>query len=456
MVNVLFILTDQLRADCLGAFGNTDIDSKNIDSIAEDGVRFTNSFCTSPVCTPSRYSILTSMYPHQHQGYTNDSSIPYTYMTFPEILKSHGYDTEVIGKMHTNPSDLNVGYTKVTLAEQTEPGRYEDDYHKVLQSKGLTDRIDEYDQVLKIRERAPESYWNSFGAMESTLSEQDHSTNWIGDQAIDAVRQWKGDKNLLTLSFIKPHHPFDPPYPWSTMYNPEKLQLLPGWIETPMDRDLDYHEGYFPHDLLTVDKLKQVMAYYYANISFIDYKIGQIIGILKEKKLYDDTLIVFSSDHGEFMGHHHMLLKSNHMYDPIVKVPLIIKYPISYNRLGTSDELANNIDIGPTILEIAGIDKHRDMAGNSLLSKSDREFVITEDNRGSAYMIRSKRYKLLSYNTEDESLFFDLETDPYEFENLYFDESYKDTVVYFEKVLARFVLFDHPAPIYQPPNKEKI
>lgn len=450
-MNVLFIISDQHRSDCLGAFGNSEIHTDHLDSLVRDGVAYKNAFCTAPVCTPSRYSILTGMYPHQHQGYTNESSIPHTYLTFPSILRDHGYHTEVIGKMHTNPSRLDVGYEKVLLAEQTEPGRYEDDYHQYLEDKGLVDEIDVFDQVESARKNAPQEYWDTFGAMESTLSDEDYSTTWIGEHAIESLKSWKGNNNLLTVSFIKPHHPFDPPAPWSEMYHPDDLNVLPGWTENLLEQDMAVHEGYFPNKNLTEAKLKNIMANYYGTISHIDHYVGKFIEVLKEKNLYKDTLIIYTSDHGEYLGFHHMILKSNNMYDPLVKVPLIIKYPKEYLENNESQMLVNNIDIAPTILDVAGITKNQFMAGDSLLQlKDDRDFVYTEDGWGEAYMIRSNKYKLLLRKDDSKSLFFDLEADPLELNNLYHDENYQSLINEYKLQIGNFILFEQPSPIYKP------
>ena len=145
---------------------------------------------------------------------------------------------------------------------------------------------------------------------------------------METVRSWDArESHLLMVGFIKPHHPFDPPAPWHAMYDPKELSILPGWTAKPLALDLDFSRGYFPNARLTEKDLRRVMAYYYATISQIDHHVGRLIALLKEKGLYDNTLIVFTADHGEYLGYHHLLLKGNHMYDPLVKVPLVIKWP---------------------------------------------------------------------------------------------------------------------------------
>ncbi len=137
------------------------------------------------------------------------------------------------------------------------------------------------------------------------------------DRAIETLDSWEGEGNLLMASFIKPHHPFDPPAPWHEMYDPSSLTLLPGWTDP---EDILFSKGYFPHADLNERKLRRVMAYYYGSISHIDHHLGRMIDSLRASGLYDDTLIVYNSDHGEYLGFHHMKGKGNRMYDPLVRV----------------------------------------------------------------------------------------------------------------------------------------
>lgn len=209
--NILLIMTDQHRIDCLGAYGNREIATPNIDALAEDGVRFTNSFCPYPVCTPSRYSLISGLYVHEHRGWTNHSTLPPEIETFPAILRRAGYRTKAVGKMHYTPTYLNVGFEEMILAEQNGPGRWDDDYHRALHTQGLIDRNDLEDQESEYRRNARPEYWETFGALPSNLPKQYHSTEWIGERANETLQHWGPSDQLLAVSFIKPHHPFDPP-----------------------------------------------------------------------------------------------------------------------------------------------------------------------------------------------------------------------------------------------------
>lgn len=442
-------MTDQLRSDCVGVYGNQDILTPQIDRLAEDGVVYKNSFCPAPICTPSRYSFLTGVYPHQHFGRTNHSTIPAGLETFPQILREAGYGTSAVGKMHLTPTYLDVGFESMTLAEQNGPGRYEDDYHRYLQQHGLVDRIDLLDQEDEYRSEAPEEYWQSFGAMESNLSEEHYSTSWIGERALDVLQEWEGDGNLLMASFIKPHHPFDPPRPWSRMYDPNGLTVLPGWTEEPLPQDKENMQGYFSNTSLNEASLRRVMAYYYATISQIDHYVGKMISLLIEKEMYEDTFIMFTSDHGEFLGFHHLLLKGGYMYDPVVRVPLIIKFPGNHRKGTRHDALVSGLDVAPTIIAQAGCERGRLMDGVDLASPvGGRDLVFAEMPLGDQYMVRSRTHKLLLNKDRKTSLFFDLGEDPLEIVNRFGDPNYQSIVREYTDRLTEMIMFESPQPSY--------
>ncbi|MDZ7794538.1 MAG: sulfatase-like hydrolase/transferase [Spirochaetia bacterium] len=349
--SVLLIHADQHRADCCSVYGNPDVMTPNIESLANDGVVYGNHFCPYPICTPSRYSLLSGKYVHQHEGWTNHSTLRPDIHTLPRELNKLGYKTSACGKMHFTPTYLDVGFQNMKLCEQLGPGRWDDDYHRYLMSKNKIDLLDLMDQHPDFRQHAPEEYWESFGALSSNLDEKDTSTGWIGRQAVEAIDTWEDDQNFLMVGFVQPHHPFDPPQEWIDAYSEKKLSILPGWTESFLPRDLSHAKGHFNYEGLTPEKLRKVMAYYYASISQIDFYVGKMIQALKQKGLYDQTMIIYTSDHGEYMGFHHMLLKGNHMYDPIMRIPLVIKYPENSNFGTKNNTLSTNTEIPATIIK---------------------------------------------------------------------------------------------------------
>lgn len=459
--NILLIVADQHRWDCVGAYGNRDIRTPHIDALTDDGVRYINAFCPFPVCTPSRYSLLSGLYVHQHLGWSNHCTLPAGIPTFPKQLKGAGYRTAAVGKMHFTPTYLDVGFDEMWLAEQNGPGRYEDDYHRWLMEEGLCDRNDLEDQVEEYRQQAPDTYWQSKGAQVSNLDEAHHSTTWIGDQALAQLASWGSEGNLLMVSFIKPHHPFDPPAPWDTLYDPHSLSLLPGWTEECVAADIDHSSGFFPHEELTESTMRHVMAYYYATISQLDHQIGRLIDQLKERDLYDETMIIYTSDHGDYMGSHHLLLKGGPMYDPLMRVPLIIKYPENEQAGTTNHGLTCNVDLSPTILAAAGLDAPKRMAGQDLKAHPEGSpFVIGESYSRHYCMLRTDRDKLILSNDESKGRYYDLDADPLEMENRWGDPEHQERIAELKAMLLDWLLFQTPggshldkdAPLSPTPN----
>lgn len=436
--------------------GNPDVLTPHIDELvsASNGVSYTNAFCPYPVCTPSRYSFLASQYVHQHLGRSNKATLPSVLPTFPKVMRAHGWHTHSVGKMHFSPTYLDVGYDEMELAEQNGVGRLDDDYHRWLQAEGQHDAVDLVDQEQEYRQRASHEYWNAVGAIESNLSEVHHSTTWIGDRAVAALERWEpsGSPQVLHCSFIKPHHPFDPPAPWSKMYDPDALTLLPGWLSTgPPDIDTSLSSGFFPNEKLNEHQLRKAMSYYYATISQIDYHVGRMVALLKEKGMYERTMIIYTSDHGEYLGFHHMLLKGNHMYDPLMKVPLVVKYPgasergqqVADNPKLHEESLINLIDVGPTILSEVGLPIDERMEGVPIGEGTACQMVFAEAGHG--YMARSNSHKLLLCRRDGLSQFFDLINDPLELNNLYADPSAAQLVTQYKHRLMQWTLFDTPA-----------
>jgi arylsulfatase A-like enzyme len=438
--NVLVVQADQFRWDCLAAAGNPDVQTPNLDRLAADGVRYSNAFCTYPVCTPSRYSLLSGLYVRQHAGWSNRSTLAPGIDTFPRALRRAGYSTAAVGKMHFTPTYLDVGYDRMELAEQNGSGRWDDDYHRELRLAGLAPVVDLLDQEAEFRQHAPQDYWQTFGARRSDLPEEWHSTAWIGERAVRAAATWSPNGgNLLHVSFIKPHHPFDPPASWVDRYDPAALSITPGWTaELPMD-DRPYQPGYFRNEDLTESTLRRVMAYYYATITQVDQEIGRLLDRLRERGLYEDTLIVFTADHGEYLGFHHQLLKGGrHLYDPLVRVPLLVKFPGGGGAGVVNDALVSQIDLAPTILAAVGVD--------AVMPAMNRPYVFAEAADGAACMVRSRTHKLI-VDRGTEAL-FDLVDDPYELTNRIGDPALATTRSALQDALTRWALTDAIPPNY--------
>lgn len=446
--NVLVIIVDQHRADCIGAYGNCDVRTPHIDALARDGVRYENAFCCYPVCTPSRYSMLSGMYARDHGGTSNRATLRAEIDTYPRILRDAGYSTVAVGKMHFTPTYLDVGFQRMFLAEQDGDGRWDDDYHRELMQRELIDINDLEDQRREYRAHARKEYWETFGALPTNLPQDMHSTEWIGRKSLEVLKEWGVGRNLLVTSFIKPHHPFDAVQGDAEGYDSTELSLLPGYTEQCFDHDFALNTGYFPNKDLTETRLRRVMAYYYATIEQIDRQVGAMMDVLKSKDLYDDALIVYVSDHGEYMGQHHMLLKGNYMYDSLARVPLIIKYPHRHRVGETLTGLVSLVDLAPTIVRTAGCEPGAAMEGLDLAhDKKGREIVYAESGRGDQVMARTKTHKLMVSTKPKCEQLYDLALDPEELRNVYEEPRYMEVVrVLREKLSA----WQGTAPVPEP------
>lgn len=458
--NVLLILADQHRQDCLGCYGNAEIRTPRLDALAGEGVLYSNHYTVYPVCTPSRYSMLSGQYAHQHNAWTNESTLPSGTPTFPSAMRAAGYRTAAVGKMHFTPAYQDVGFDTMVLCEQNGHGRYEDDYHAWLMEEGLADRLDLTDQT-SWRDSASESYFQRFGAFPSDLDAAHHSTSWITRQALRQMERWDpAGGNLLMVGYVKPHPPFDPPAPYSRLYDPGHLTPLPGYTGQIPARDLENGPGFFDYQGLTLSRLQEVMALYYGSITQIDDGVGELLDFLRQRGFYDNTMIIYTSDHGEYMGYHHMLLKGNYLYDPLARIPLIIKYPSFCNQPGKKDErLFENIDLSAEILACCGIEQPSGMCGQTMLfSDSGRPYVFSEGQYGTdrrpciGYMIRSADYKLLVHGSFQRSLFFSLRDDPDELTDLSGDPSYSEPLSLHRQELIQRVLFEATGKNYCDPE----
>jgi arylsulfatase len=452
--NILLILADEHRHDCVGIAGNRAVQTPHIDALGRVGTVYSQMYCTFPICTPSRYSILSGLYVRQHRGWHNRSTLSPDIDTFPKILRRAGYRTTAVGKMHLNPTYLDVGFNRMVLAEQAGIGKFDDDYHKWLRRNGQFDVLDCLDQTMEVRDRASATYWESLGTEVSSLPEEYHSTTWIGDRAIEELERWgDDDANLLTVSFIKPHHPFDAPDRWAALYDPVTTDPLPGWTAKCFEHDLVYRDNHhFNPATISDPAIRGATAMYYAMISQIDNQIGRMMAQLEARGMYDNTMVIYTSDHGEYLGFHHLITKGNRMYDPIMRVPCIIKRPEESftDKLeppNINDRMFSLIDLFPTILGMASrpVPDHR--SGIDMMTHPrGRAAVFGEVYEGREYMVRTGEYKLLSHCDPSQSLLFDLKNDPLELHNRIDDDRYHGHMSDLAKALNRWSLFDALPP----------
>ena len=448
-LNILIFYADQHRAEAAG-WSTPDCPTPNLERLARTGVRFDQCFCQYPVCTPSRMSFLTGQYVHTHGVHRNNAGLPTGAPTFARALREQGYSTACIGKMHFYPTYAAYGFDHMELAEQDGPGRFEDDYHRFLANAGALDLDDLIDQRREFREHAPPEYWQTFGARPSDLPEPLHSTTWIGDRTEAFLRSAEPPFCLWT-GFIKPHHPFDPPASWLDRI-PEAPAIPPGWTETIPELDAG-KPGYFDNAALTPDILRHVARHYYATIAHIDAQIGRALKVLEERGL-ENTIVVYMADHGELLGYHHLLLKGGYLYDPLVRVPLIISDlsdSRGFRHGARGSALVESIDVTASILDLAGVREYPAIPGRSLQpvlrgeTDSHRENVFAQNGCMHSMMLRTPDWKLIESGAPRNRMLFDLRQDPTELDNRYHDPAVADV-----RSELRGRLLEHLARSFRP------
>lgn len=436
--NIILILADQHRWDCLGYAGNPDVRTPNLDALAKHGVVFSQAICQWPMGVPSRCTLMTGQYAGNHRVFDNHHGLGPGTATLPRLLRGAGYYTAAVGQMRFTPLYGDYGFEVMDLAERSGFGRHEDDYHKWLDDRHAVDQIDHWDQVN--RDAAPQEYWDSFGAMPSTLPEEYSSTTWIGNQVVRLIQSTR-EPFFLWVGFIKPHHPFDPPSPWDRMYGPAAL-ALPGGFRVPVSERDRPRDGVFDLSKLTEPAFRRALSYYYANISHMDNQVGRILATVGSRG-HTNNIVVFAACHGCYMGQHGLLLGGDAPpYDALIRVPLVIAGLAGQRSGETEGALAELTDLMPTLLEAAGVPVPDTVQGKSLVpllrGRRDelRAAAFCEYLHGTR-IVRSHEHKLVDSRREDFNAFYDLVGDPHEFENLLGrPHSVKEQVMY-TKLLRR-------------------
>ena len=443
--NILWICTDQQRWDTIAALGNDHIRTPNMDKLVHEGVAFDATFCQSPICTPSRASFLTGLYPSTVHGTTNGNvewgeGAP----LITKMLADAGYDCGLVGKFH-----LAGGFKRL------EP-RPKDDGYRVFEWS-----------------HAPRDDWPEGHAYKDWLAAKGHDlgelrkdpTNmppelhraaWCTDRAIAFMEEDRPEDQpwLLTINYYSPHPPFDPPKEYLDRYNPDDMP-------DPLFRESDLEAQEYLEDVDFQSKVrrpdefdaKAVKAAYYGMIEQLDDLLAELLESLERSGQRDNTLILFMSDHGETLGDHGLLYKGCRFYEGLVRVPMIWSWPGQIEQGVVSNALTELTDIVPTLLDVCEIEYPYKMMGRSLwpilTGKADpqehREFVRCEYYRtlladgfeGSyATMIRDERFKLIVYHGHDIGELFDLAIDPGEYNNLWDDPDYAN--VRFQLMLKNF------------------
>ena len=400
-MNVIFFITDQQRADHLGCAGNKILKTPNLDRLASEGVRFSSAYVANPTCMPNRCSIMTGQYPNmcvRTFGKNLDPDIP----TYPETLRKEGYTTKAIGKMHltfwTRKLDKSARSPEYANAWGSEKyhAQMVKNFPKPFYGFEEVDTLIGHGDVCTghytdwLEERAPQylSTIRDLGKKvldrmyyKSPIPEEFYPTSYCTDRAIDFLEKHAkgehGDKPfLLKVSYPDPHHPCSPPGKWADMYKPEDMILPENFkdIESVknhpwLSKNNRLNHPIFKnmiHHITNEEETRNFISHTYGTVSMIDDSVGQILAALEKLGMADNTMIVYTSDHGDMMGDHGMILKGFMPYDGILRVPLIWKVPGVAKKGEVSDSLVSAIDLAPTILNLSNIDKKsipQDMQG---------------------------------------------------------------------------------------------
>ncbi|MBI4893274.1 MAG: sulfatase-like hydrolase/transferase [Acidobacteria bacterium] len=415
--NVLFIMTDELRFDCVG-YQNSLVRTPNLDRLAQSSVVFSRAYSTSPSCVPARAAIYTGRYPMQCGAPTYITYLPNHETTFMARLRQAGYHTAAIGKQHFGKSGIDRGYDYEDIIDFATAG--EGSYRKFLEESGMQGR----------RLSSPVGRF----AHRWDVEQRFHVDDFIGEQG----RRWITGKRpagkpwFLTVSFMGPHQPFD------GLGLPFERQYSLGAINLPHTSSADL-AGKPPHFRqmqqqfggLTEQEIRQVRLSYYSKISMIDSKIGAILDALKASGEYDRTIIVFTADHGDYMGDYGLIYKGQYLSEALMRVPMLVKPPLANFQGRSESAFVSNFDIAATSLAAAELPIPPQLAAQDL-SKFWKS-PATAARRTHAFMdaqslqgIRDDRWKLVHYRDREYGELYDLQVDPWETQNLWNDRSARE------------------------------
>lgn len=465
--NILLISSDQQHWNTLGCL-NPEIQTPNLDRLASEGTLFTRAYTVNPTCTPTRASMFTGKYPSQHGAWSLGTKLPESELTLGDILTEAGYETALVGKAHFQPlrgteefpslesypilQDLDFwrkfdhpfyGFRHVELARNhTDEAHVGQHYAIWMEEKGLHNWRDFF---------RPPTGNNDRQRRKWLIPEEFHYDAWIAERtnALLELYSRNNDNFFLYASFLDPHPAYLVPEPWDEMYDPDSLtvpSVAPGEHDkNPPHFQLTQQErpdfspwresgqglhGFHSH-LRDREELARDIAIYYAMISLMDKYIGKILDRLEELGLAENTLVVFTTDHGHLYGQHGLVAKGAFHYEDLIKVPFIVRYPGRTPAGARSDALQSLVDLSPTFLSVLGLNIPRAMTGLDQSAvwygetERIRDHVIVE-NRHEPTTIHLKtyvneRYKITVYYNREYGELFDLQEDPGEINNLWND-----------------------------------
>lgn len=433
--NILIIYTDQQRWDALGANGNTEIITPNLDRLAAEGLNFNHFFVQNPVCMPSRVSFLTGQYPSTLRITHMGVPVPTDTITLPRLLKPYGYRSANIGKLHFQPHANrdhrtpypDYGFDHAEISD--EPGPYEDAYRAWVRHKapdqldkislGLPPTAYTWRQTMRLEETIQHPFdgggrFDNKGATPFSGSDDVTYSAFVGEQTVEFLKQQRaGSPFLCIASFYSPHSPWVVPQTYLDMYERDNLSVPTFPPEVEAKRSTDHFSD---------AELRSAKHGYYAMITEVDHYVGQILNQLAAQGLAENTIVLFTSDHGEWLGDHLRYGKGHPGADMVSRVPLIIRWPKGIKATGqTKTEIVEAVDIVPTLLECAGIQVPPHIQGQSITAAlknrpfSGRKAALMEHAGWKA--LRTRQHRYLIHDDGQEAL-WQIDSDPSEYKNL--------------------------------------
>lgn len=466
--NILLITSDQQHWSTLGAV-NPEIRTPNLDRLAAQGMRFDRAYCPNPTCTPTRASIITGRYPSQHGAWTLGASLPESETTLGEILADDGYSTALVGKAHFQPltstdehpsiesypllHDLDFwrdftgpfyGFDHVELARNhTSEAHAGQHYALWLEDQGCANWRDYFLPPTGTLDPEVKHRW--------PIPERFHQDAWIADRSTAMLQGYAEAQQpfFLWASFFDPHPPYLVPEPWDELYDPAEL-TVPALAPGEHDRNPPHFaltqeerpdfsaweetghriQGFASHRRPS-EEARRLVATYYAMVSLMDKYIGVILDKLDELGLAENTLVVFTTDHGHFFGQHGLQAKGPFHYEDLLRVPMIVRHPGVVPAGTTSTAIQSLVDLAPSLLSAAGVPVPRTMTGVNQREVWTGERPIVRDHaitefhhEPTSLNLRTyidERYKITMYQGHEYGELFDLVSDPGETANLWDD-----------------------------------
>ena len=441
--NILLIMTDQMRGDCMGVAGHPDVKTPYLDHLASRGMRFTNAYTACPSCIPARCALHTGLEAKHHGRVGYQDRVPWNYpVTMAGELAKAGYYTQCVGKMHVHPLRNLMGFHHVELHDgylhayrngtvpYAENQRVADDYFYWLKTQLGIDR-DVTDQGLEC---------NSFTARPWMYEERLHPTNWVTDRSIDFLRRRDRSKPFfLMASYLRPHPPLDAPEYFFRLYQDRELSPIPvgDWADKGrlerMGRLTDSDTGSCDPELM-----RQAQIGYYACISHLDNQIGRLLDALRDDSCAQDTVVLFTSDHGELLGDHHTFRKTR-PYQGSIHIPMIINNAPGIRPGTVSDQLVELRDVLPTLVELAGETPPEGIDGLSMLHDQGREYLHGEHSGGDLgnHYIVTGQDKYCWFMQSGREQYFRLDRDPQELHDASRDPECQERIAYLRQILIR-------------------